>query len=357
MDQLARPVRSVSVFIRVHPWFVTDTDDAPFGRIIRDSTGTLIRATMITAERIFLKPRTAAEAVAMACEHADDFRFLAGGTDVLVNSFQGTDGTTCLVDLTGIAALKEVTTKGDHLRIGPMVRLSALEEHAVIRESFPSLIEAAHAVASPIIRRSATLGGNLLCENRCSFYNQSEWWRDAVGNCLKCDGDVCIATGGRKACFSKLASDTAPVLIAMEAQLEVVTAEGTQIIPLESIYTGDGVDPRNLPPTALIQAILLPLGRGFRVAFRKLRPREAVDFSSLTTALAMDAAGKVRIVLGAVDPKPIIVDAQRSDDQAALITKAVKKARIIDNDPYPRLYRKEMITVFLERSFEELDKN
>ncbi|QQS72654.1 MAG: FAD binding domain-containing protein [Flavobacteriales bacterium] len=108
-------------------------------------------------------------------------------------------------------------------------------------------------MASPIVRRSATLGGSLLCENRCSFYNQSEWWRDAVGNCLKCDGDVCIATGGRKACFSKLASDTAPVLIAMEAQLEVVTAEGIQTIPLESIYTGDGVDPRNLPPTALIR--------------------------------------------------------------------------------------------------------
>jgi len=312
---------------------------------------------MITAERLFLKPRTAAEAVAMACEHADDFRFLAGGTDVLVNSFQGTDGTTCLIDLRGIVALNEVTVACDHLRIGPMVCLSALEDDAVIRESFPALIKAAHSVASPIIRRSATLGGNLLCENRCSFYNQSEWWRDAVGYCLKCDGDVCIATGGRKGCFSKLASDTAPVLIAMEAQLEVVTAEGKQTIPLESIYTGDGVRPRNLPPTALIQAVLLPLGRDFRVAFRKLRPREAVDFSSLTTALSMDAAGKVRIVLGAVDPEPVIVDGLSTDAPADLIKKAVKHARIIDNDPYPRLYRKEMITVFLERSFEELEKH
>lgn len=310
---------------------------------------------MITAGPRYLKPRTAAEAVAMACEHADDCRFLAGGTDVLVNAFQGNDGTTCLIDLTGIPALQEVAVTGDHLRIGPMVRLSALADHAAVRESFPALIEAAHAVASPIIRRSATLGGNLLCENRCSFYNQSEWWRNAVGYCLKCEGDICIATGGRKACFSKLASDTAPVLIAMEARLEVVTADGTRNVPLESIYTGDGVVSRNLPPTALIQAILLPLGRTFRVAFRKLRPREAVDFSSLTTALAFDAEGHVRIVLGAVDPKPIIVDGIRTDHPAALITKAVKKARIIDNDPYPRLYRKEMITVFLERSFEELN--
>ena len=122
-----------------------------------------------------------------------------------------------------------------------------------------ALATAASLVAGPTHREAATLGGNLCQDTRCVFYNQSEWWRDAVGNCLKCDGDVCIATGGRKACFSKLASDTAPVLIAMEAQLEVVTAEGTQIIPLESIYTGDGVDPRNLPPTALIQAILLPV--------------------------------------------------------------------------------------------------
>lgn len=312
---------------------------------------------MITAERLFLKPRTAAEALAMACDHAEDFRFLAGGTDVLVNAFQGNDGTTCLIDLTGIAALKEVSISGDHLRIGPMVRLSALADHAAVRENFPALIEAAHAVASPVIRRSATLGGNLLCENRCSFYNQSEWWRNAVGYCLKCEGDICIATGGRKACFSKLASDTAPVLIAMGARLELATAEGTRTVTLESIYTGDGVVSRNLPPTALIQAVLLPLGRAFRIAFRKLRPREAVDFSSLTTALAIDTDGHVRIVLGAVDPKPIIVDGLRTDDPAALITKSVKKARIIDNDPYPRLYRKEMITVFLESSFEELGQN
>src|ERR1035438_3445590 len=110
-----------------------------------------------------------------------------------------------------------------------------------------------------LIVKDATIGGNVLCENRCIFYNQSEWWREAVGYCLKCDGDICIATGGRKACFSKFVSDTAPVLICYDAQIEVLDVNGLQLFKLEDIYTGDGIESRCLGDTALITSILLPL--------------------------------------------------------------------------------------------------
>ncbi|PIZ05633.1 MAG: 4-hydroxybenzoyl-CoA reductase subunit beta, partial [Flavobacteriales bacterium CG_4_10_14_0_8_um_filter_32_5] len=46
------------------------------------------------------------------------------------------------------------------------------------------------SVGSPLIRKTATIGGNVLCENRCLYYNQSEWWRESIGYCLKCDGDI-----------------------------------------------------------------------------------------------------------------------------------------------------------------------
>lgn len=305
------------------------------------------------AEKKYFKTNTVEEAVTIAKANSN-FCFLAGGTDVLVNKFQGTEEATCLIDITGIEELKSVTSEGNFLKIGSLIKLDDLKKHETIAKNCPALLEAAHQAASPMLRKTATIGGNILCENRCSFFNQSEFWREAVGYCLKCEGDVCIATGGTKACFSKFVSDTAPVLISMDAQLEITDETGTKLIPLESIYTGDGINPRSLSKTAIIKNIILPLDRNFKTAFRKLRPREAVDFTSLTTAVTIDHTGTVKIVLGGVDPKPIIVSGNVNDDKEKLIKEAIKKSRIVDNDYYSRSYRKEMIPVFLKQSFDEL---
>ena len=82
--------------------------------------------------------------------------------------------------------------------IGAMETLADLERYNLIKEKLPGLAMAAHSVGSPAIRETATIGGNILCENRCLFYNQSDWWREAIGFCLKSNGDTCIATGARK---------------------------------------------------------------------------------------------------------------------------------------------------------------
>lgn len=308
---------------------------------------------MIT-ERSYLKPRTLAAAIQLAAEQGDDFRFLAGGTDVIVNKFQGNETANCLIDLSGINELRTVISDGEWLCVGSLITLDELRSFEEIKKEFPVLLEAAKAVGSPMIRKTATLGGNLLCENRCIFYNQSEWWREAVGYCLKCDGDICIATGGPKNCFSKFVSDTAIALISMDAVIELFEKDNVYTLPIENIYTGDGVTPFNLKKTALIRAIQIPLNMGFKSVFKKLRQRESMEFSSLTTAVTINKYGKIKIVLGGVDPKPIIIDGTVNDDRQELIKRAVKKPRIVDNDVYSRKYRKEMIAVFLKRSFEEL---
>src|ERR1035438_10199954 len=171
-----------------------------------------------------------------------------------------------------------------------------------------------------LIVKDATIGGNVLCENRCIFYNQSEWWREAVGYCLKWDGDICIATGGKKACFSKFVSDTAPVLICCDAQLEVTDINGVQYHPLENIYTGDGIKPRNLDKLSLLTGILLPLDDDYKCVFMKLRPRESVDYSSLTTAVSINKSGRVKIALGGVDPKPVVTESASINNRDELIT-------------------------------------
>ena len=186
----------------------------------------------MTTEKQFIRPGTIEEAVQTAQLHISSFAYLAGGTDVVVNKFQGNDNSECLIDITGIKELNSVFIDGDFLKIGSLVRLDDLKHHDLISDNFLALLEAANAVASPMLRKTATIGGNLLCENRCAFFNQSAWWREAVGLCLKCDGDICIATGGKKACFSKFVSDTAPVLISLNTSIEVQDLHNSSIVPL-----------------------------------------------------------------------------------------------------------------------------
>ena len=305
------------------------------------------------SQKLYLQPITAEEAVKMAHEHQTNCCFIAGGTDVIVNKFQGNQAASCLIDLTGIVEMKQIIRIGKHLKIGATVTLNEIKNNPDIVQTFPLLIDAIDAIASPVIRKTATIGGNLLCENRCVFYNQSEWWREAVGYCLKCKGDICIASGGDKKCFSKFVSDVAIALISMNAYIEVVEYNSCYFIPLEEIYTGDGIIPHKLNSMTIIKSIHIPINEGFRSVFKKLRQRESIDFTSLTTAVTINKYGKIKIVLGGVDPKPIIIEGTANDTEE-LIRLATKKPRIVDNDVFLREYRKEMIGVFLNRSFNEL---
>lgn len=309
---------------------------------------------MIT-EKTYLIPTKISEAIAMAKANLESFKYLAGGTDIMVNRFQGNEDSPCLIDITKIKELKGVTKEGDYLRIGALEILEELKSKKEIAEEFPMLIKAALSVGAPLLRKTATIGGNVLCENRCLFYNQSQWWREAVGFCLKCDGDICVATQGKKVCYSELVSDTAPALIAMDAEIELIDINSINRVKLESIYTGDGVNPINLSETAILTAIFLPLNREFKTDFYKLRERESLEFTSLTSAVAIDKNGKLKIALSGVDPKVVIVEATVNDKKSELIKKAVKGARAIENDMYSRKYRREMIDVYLNRSFKTLN--
>ena len=305
-------------------------------------------------EKTYINALTVEDAYSEAVKYNVNFRYLAGGTDVIVNKFQGNDNADILIDLTGISELKQVVTTESHIEIGALVRLDDLNNYKIISENFPALIEAAHSVASPVIRKTATIAGNLLCENRCVFYNQSEWWREAAGHCLKCNGSICLATGGNKNCFAKFVSDTAVVLISIGASVEVFVNGKLIVIPIEDLYSGDGLNPRKLDDTAIIKSIHIPLNKEAKTVFKKLRQRETLDFSSMSTAVTIDKSGMLKIVLGAVHSKPIVFEGKSTDDYTEIINSIVSYTRIVDNDVYSRAYRKEMISVFLQRSFKEL---
>ena len=137
---------------------------------------------MIT-EKKYLMPTTISDALQMAEANAGEFKFIAGGTDIMANRFQGNERSVCLIDITKIIDLKGIKSDSDFLRIGSLEVLEDLKTKPEIQVEFPLLIEAALSVGSPLLRKTATIGGNVLCENRCIYYNQSEWWRDSVGYC------------------------------------------------------------------------------------------------------------------------------------------------------------------------------
>jgi 4-hydroxybenzoyl-CoA reductase subunit beta len=302
----------------------------------------------------YLRPNTIEEALRCADQHQDDFSYLAGGTDVWVNRRQGTNQTGGLVDISQLEELREIAIEDQTLRIGALVTLEALKSIPEIKSNFPVLIESAAAVGSPLIRKTGTVGGNILCENRCIFFNQSTFWREAASYCLKSGGDACIATGGRKACFSRFVSDLAPALICLDARVEIVDTAGPRVPKLEDIYTGDGMAPRNLSKTAILKSILLPLNRDFRAVFNKLRPRNSMDFTCLTTAVSVNEQGRLKIAIGGMSPRPVVIEAASGADGESVIKEALKLCKTVDNDAYSRVYRRKMLGVFLTKSFEEL---
>lgn len=301
----------------------------------------------------YAKAYSVQEAIALA-QANPGFSFLAGGTDVMVNIQQGTLDTSMLIDISAIAELKTIRLDNDELVIGGMATLYQVASDSLVSAHLPTLRQAALSIATPTIRQSATIGGNLLCENRCSFYNQSEWWREAVGYCLKCDGDICIATGGKKNCFSRFVSDTAPVLIAQQATVTLSDGQSLQTLPIESLYSGDGVISLKKKKEHILVDIRIPVKKTLHTVFRKLRPRKTLDFTSLTTAVALTSENEWRIVIGGVDPQPVLLIFNATDDTEEIVNKCMKKPRIVDNDFYSRKYRKDIIGHFVLESLTEL---
>jgi len=312
---------------------------------------------LVTTTKKYLQPKTISEALDFTNEYMDDFKYIAGGTDVVVNNFQGNEKSECFIDITGIEEMNRVYEYGEYLYIGSLVKLSELKNYPLIKNKFPLIPESAAMVGTPLIRNTATIGGNLLCQNRCYYYNQTEWWRESVGFCLKCDGDKCLATGTSKACYSEFISDIAPALICLNAEIEIIDINGEKRVKLEEIYSGDGVNPVNISKTGILKSILVPLGKDYRYFYKKLRQRESIEFTSLTLAITIDQNKNLKLTMSGVDPKPVIVIGTDSSDNAGLIKKAINGARSVENEMLSRKYRRKMISVFITEGLKKLAKN
>jgi 4-hydroxybenzoyl-CoA reductase subunit beta len=242
-------------------------------------------------------------------------RVLAGGTDLVPNLKRGQEAPALLVSLAALRGLDDVREASDGsgaLHVGALTRLARVAEHPLVRARAAVLGRAAALIASPQIREMATIGGNLCLDTRCRHVNQTEFWRDALGNCIKAPGSnvaaPCHVVPGGRRCVASASADLPPVLVALGARVTIVSASGSHTIDLSALYRNDGIAPLTLDVGELITEVIVPAS-AWRVAYQKLRARQAIDFPVLGVAVAVDAdeAGTcraLRVVATGVTPAP-----------------------------------------------------
>ena len=259
-----------------------------------------------------LRPATIAEAVA-AFRDTSDARYVAGGTDLIVNIRRGIASPLALIDLAGIDQMGRIEHMDDGgLRIGAGVTLNALIENAHIAKDYTAIAEAAAQVAAPTHRNVATVGGNLCLDTRCIYFNQSEWWRDANAYCLKHKGEVCHVAPSGNFCFAAFSGDLAPALLVFGARVELNGPDGTRTIPLSDLYADDGAAHLLLGKGELVTAVVLPGSGDLTSGYTKVRVRQSIDFPLAGIAMALkrdgDTLTDLRVAMTGLNSCPLLLD-------------------------------------------------
>ena len=315
-----------------------------------------------------LEPGTVQEACSILKEHGDGAMALAGGTDVLIALKYRRKAPRFLVNLQAIPGLDYISYSQDGLRLGPLVRLRDIYKSPIVQQHYPILAQAASQAGSPPHQTMGTLGGNLCLDTRCMYYNQTAFWRSGIETCLKDGGEVCHVVKKSDKCWATYCADLAPSFIALGARAKLAGPQGKRAIPLEDLYTGDGLRPNILEAGQLLAEVLVPPpGPRSGGAYLKLRRRGAIDFPLLGVAVALRLGGKdgviedARVAMTAVDPSPVVVaeaaglkgKALTEEALAPVLEAAYKRARP-QNDmvgPSPH-YRKTMVRVLVRRGIQ-----
>jgi 4-hydroxybenzoyl-CoA reductase subunit beta len=301
----------------------------------------------------------------MLAQEGEQAMLVAGGTDLYPNMKRRQFTPPVLIGLRGIAALKHISGSSDQgMRVGAGVTLTTLAEHPVFHEHYAALATAAGSVSTPQLRNMGTIGGNLLLDTRCNYYNQTEFWRHSVDYCMKKDGEVCLVAPGSPRCWAISSADTAPVLVSLDAQVRLVSVRGERVIPVRELFRDDGINPYTRANDEILSEIILPPAHGWRSVYLKLRRRGSFDFPILGVAVALRFAADgtvadARITLGAVASHPVeATDAAKlltgklltSELISEVATLAAKRSKPLDNADLTINYRKQVTPVYIRRA-------
>ena len=324
---------------------------------------------------VYRTPRTIAEAVEIVADVGPEAQFVAGGTDLYPNMKRRQQMPKTVISVMRLPELHQVSGVGSQgTVIGASVTLTEICENEVIKHDYPVISSAARTISTPILRNMGTIGGNLLLDTRCNYYDQNYEWRKAINFCLKKDGDVCWVAPGSSKCWAVQSSDLVPVMVAIGARFRFMSTAGERMVEARDFYKDDGIDYMSKRPDELLVDIHLPATNGWRASYQKLRRRGAFDFPVLgvaayvkyaddPVAAGTDTIVDAKIVLGGIAPSPLqindaaetLIGNRLTDDQIAAAAEAAYiKARPLDNTDFVYQWRKQMARQYTIRALQEL---
>jgi len=275
------------------------------------------QARSVTEAATLARQTVAQAMLADPAQPTDSVVLKAGGIDLLDLMKQDLLRPSRVVNLRAIPGLDSITEDTNGLRIGALVTLEQLAASPALRQRTTALADAAASAASPQIRHVATLGGNLLQRPRCWYF------RSAAHHCARKGGDRCFAFAGENqyhavfgqaGCAMVHPSTVATALVALDARVELATAQGTtRQVKLADFLVGPAIDIKretDLRAGEILTAVLLPpTPATARSAFIKQAERSSSDWSIAEAAVLLDRAPDGRcqraaVVLGAAAPVP-----------------------------------------------------
>ncbi len=262
------------------------------------------------------QPATIDDAVRLLDQHGTDALVLAGGLDSMDWLKDRLKKPKAVVDLGQIKELKGIREANGGLEIGAMTPLTEVVKHPVVRDKYSLLMQAAELVASPQIRNQGTIGGNVSQDTRCWYYRGGWTCYRAGGNICYADTPTAInrehAIFDADRCVAVNPSDTAPALVALDAQMVIRGPRGERVVNAEDYWIGPGIDITRmniLQPNELLVAIRIPATMaGAQFYFEKVRDRQVWDFPLVNVAAAIKPnganIGEARLVVNAVAATP-----------------------------------------------------
>ena len=316
------------------------------------------------------EPTALADAASLLQEHGENAMVVAGGTDLLPNMKHGLFEPEVVVSLARIEELRGVSSRPDGtLRIGAMTTIAEIAQSEAVRAHAPALAQAASVIAGPQLRTMGTLGGNVMLDTRCQWYNQTHFWRKSLGYCLKKDGSVChVVAGGRK-CVAAASNDSAPALMSVGATLSFHGASGAREVPIEDLWKADGIWNKKADRSEILTHVEIPKqATGHRGAYGKLRDRGSIDYPLFGCAARVDvdesgAVTDADVVCVALVARPLrikrvgeVLGGQSIDGDSfeTAVREAAElaytQAKPMDNIPGEADYRREMVPVYVRRT-------
>ncbi len=305
-------------------------------------------------------PETLKEALAFYSENRQSTKILAGGTDIVPSLKQRLFEPQYLLDIKSLRELHGIHESDEGaVRIGALTTIAEVAASPMVHKEFPVLQQAAYTVAGPGLRNVGTIGGNICLDTRCYWYNQSYFWRQSCGFCIKKDGSMCHVAPGSKTCWAVYSGDTAAALLTLHAKIKLSSLEGERILSLQEFFLNDGLIRNRINPGEILTEILIPAeSRGYAGSYEKFRLRGSVDYPLAGVAVAVKKSNgsfhDLRIGLTAVNPLPVLLKdpPQTMDEVRAL---AMRTAKPLKTSASTMEYRRHMIGVMVKRSMEKLE--